>query len=60
MIRVFLLIYFFEVDVHCLESLHNLYNNLPFLHKKMKIEKVETLVVNLNDKVEYVIHKCRY
>ena len=33
-----------------------LHNNLPFLPERMKIEKVEKLVANLNDKTEYVIH----
>ena len=28
---------FFEVDVQCPENLHNLYNDLPFLPKRMKI-----------------------
>ena len=30
--------YFREVDVHYLEHLHNLHNDLPFLPEKMKIE----------------------
>ena len=32
---------FLEVDVQCLEKLHDLHNDLPFLPEKMKIEKVE-------------------
>ena len=34
----------------------NFHNDLPFLPKRMKIEKVEELVANLHDKTEYVIH----
>ena len=48
--------YFFKVDVQYPEKLHELYNDLPFLPERMKIEKVETLVANLHDKTEYVIH----
>ena len=43
------------MDVHYLQKLHELHNNLPFLPKRMKIEKVEKLVANLHDKNEYVI-----
>ena len=43
--------YFLEVDVQYLEKLHELYNYLPFLSERMKIEKVEKLVDNL-----HVIH----
>ena len=42
--------YFLEVDFQYLEKLHKLHNNLPFLPKRLKIEKVEKLVANLNYK----------
>ena len=48
--------YFLEFDVQNLEKLHEPHNDLPFLLRKMKIEKVEKLVANLHDKTEYVIH----
>ena len=48
--------YFLEVDVQYLEKLYGLYNELSFLPKRMKIEKVEKLVANLHDNTEYVIH----
>ena len=48
--------YFFEVDVQYTEKLHVLYNDLPFLPERMKIEKVKKLVANLCDKTEYVFH----
>ena len=48
--------YFTEFDIQYPENLHNLYNDLPFLSGRMKIEKNETLVVNLHGKEEYVIH----
>ena len=48
--------YFLEVDVHYLEKLYEFHNDLPFLPERMKIGKVEKLVANLHDKIEYVIH----
>ena len=36
--------------------MHDLYNDLPFLPERMKIEKVKKIVDNLHDKTEYVIH----
>ena len=48
--------YFLEVDVHYLEKLYEFHNDLPFLPDRMKIGKVEKLVANLHDKIEYVIH----
>ena len=48
--------YFLEVDVQYLEKLHEFHNDLLFLSKRMKIEKFEKLVANLNDKTEYVTH----
>ena len=38
------------------KKLHKLHNDLPFLPKRMKIEKVGKLVANLHDKTDYVIH----
>ena len=37
-------------------KLYELYNDLPFLPERIKIEKVEKLVTNLHDKTKYVIH----
>ena len=48
--------YFREVDVQYLKKLHELHNYLPFLPERIKIEKVENLVVNLHDKIDHVIH----
>ena len=45
--------YILAVDVQHLEKLQDLHNNLPFLPERMEIEKVEKLVVNLRDKIEY-------
>ena len=39
--------YFLEVDVQYLEKLHKLHNDLPFLLERMRIQKVEKLVANL-------------
>ena len=38
------------------KTLHELHYCLPFLLMRMEIEKVEKLVANLHDQVEYVIH----
>ena len=48
--------YFLEVHVQCPEKLHELHNDLLFLHERIKIKKVKKLVTNLHDKTEYVIH----
>ena len=48
--------YFFKADVQYLEKLLGPPNDLPFLPKIMKIEKVEKLLANLHDKSKYIIH----
>ena len=48
--------YFLEVDVPYLEKFHELNNDLSFSPERMKVEKVEKLVANLQDKTEYVIY----
>ena len=47
--------YFLEVDVQYIEKLHEIHNDLRLLTERMKIQKVEKLVANLNDKTDYVI-----
>ena len=46
--------FFREADVQYPENLHNLHNGLPFLPERIKIEKVEKLVVNLQDETEEI------
>ena len=41
---------FLEDNVQYLEKLHDLHIDLPFMPERMKIEKVEKLVVNLHEK----------
>ena len=48
--------YFLKVDILYSEKLHELHNDLPFLLERMKIEKPDKLVANLNGKNEYIIH----
>ena len=48
--------YLQEVDVRYPTELHDSHNDLPFMCKKMKINKVEKLVPNLKDKKNYLIH----
>ena len=42
--------YFFEVDFQYPEKLHEPHNDLPFLPKRMRIDKVKKFVANLHDK----------
>ena len=44
------------VDVEYLKNLHDLHSYLPFLPERMKINKYSTLVCNLYDKNNYVVH----
>ena len=48
---------FLEADVQYPEKLHELHNDLRFLPQRMKIQKVEKLVTNLQDKAEYAIYR---
>ena len=47
---------FLEIEVQHPEKLLDLYNDLPFLPERIKIEKAEKLVTNFHDKKEYAIH----
>ena len=42
--------YILEVDIKYLKQLHDLHSDLPFLRKKMKIDKCKKLVCNLRNK----------
>ena len=48
--------YFFEVDVQYPNDLSNSHKDLLFLHERQKIDKVEKLVCDSNDKEKYVVH----
>ena len=48
--------YLLEVDVRYPTELHDSHNDLPFMCKRMEINKVEKLVPDLRDKKNYVIH----
>ena len=48
--------YILEVDISYPRELHNSHNDLPFMCKRMEINKVEKLVPNLHNKGNYVIH----
>ena len=48
--------YLLEVDVSYCKELHNPHKDLPFMCERMEINGVETLVPNLRDKKNYVIH----
>ena len=44
------------MDVKYPKRLHKLHNDLPFLPKRMKIDKCKKLVCNLLNKKKYVVH----
>ena len=48
--------YIFEVDVKYPRRLHDLHSDLPFLPKRMKIDKCKKLVCNLRNKKKYAVH----
>ena len=48
---------FSEVNVQYPEKLHEIHNNLSLLPQRIKIQKVEKLVANLQDKKECYRHK---
>ena len=46
----------FEADVKYPKRLHDLHSDLPFLPRKMKIDKCKKLICNLHYKKKYVVH----
>ena len=48
--------YIFELDVKYPKKLQDLHNDLPFLPKRIKIDKCKKLVGDLHNKKKYVVH----
>ena len=48
--------YIFEVNVEYPKNLHNLHSDLPFLPKRIKINKCSKLVCTVEDKKNYVVY----
>ena len=48
--------YILEIEVKYPRKLHDLHSDLPFLPKRMKIDKCKKLVSNLRNKKKYVVH----
>ena len=48
--------YFLEVDVDYPKKLFDLHKHLPFLPERKKVNKVEKLICNIEDKEKYVVH----
>ena len=48
--------YILEVDVKYIKKLHDLHSDLPFLPKKIKIDKCKKPVCDLHNKKKYVVH----
>ena len=46
----------FKVDVRYPKRLHDLHSDLPFLPKRMEINKCKKLICNPFNKKKYVIH----
>ena len=44
------------VDVDYPKKLHKLHSDLPFLPERMKINKVDKLICNVQNKRNYVVH----
>ena len=47
---------FLEVDLEYTEDLHDLHNDYPLAPDRVKIENIEKLIPNLNNKTNYVVH----
>ena len=45
-----------EVDLEYPKGLHDLHNDYPLAPESLKVNKVEKLIPNLNDKTKYVVH----
>ena len=45
-----------EVDLEYPEKLHDKHNEYPLAPERIKVNKVEKLIPNLNDKEKYVVH----
>ena len=48
--------YILEVDVKYPKKLHDLHSDLPFLPRRIKIDKFKKLVCDLQNKKKYVVH----
>ena len=48
--------YFLEVDIDYLKELLNLHKDVPFLPETKKVNKVEKLICNIENKEKYLIH----
>ena len=48
--------YLLAVDIKYPKNLHKLHSDLPFLPDRMKVNKDNKLVCNLNNKENYLIH----
>ena len=48
--------YILKVDVKYPKKLHDSHSDLPFLPRRMKIDKCKKLVCNLHNKKKYVVH----
>ena len=48
--------YILKVDIKYSKKLHDLHSDLPFLPKRMKIDKCKKLMCNLCNKKKYVVH----
>ena len=49
-----------EVDLDYPQDLHNLHNDYPLVPERVKIWNVEKLILNLNNKTNYVVHYANF
>ena len=47
---------FLEVDLEYGKDLHDLHNDYPLASERVRIENIEKLIPNLNNKTNYVVH----
>ena len=47
---------FLEVDLEYPQDLHSLHNDYPLASERIRIKNVEKLILNLNNKTNYVVH----
>ena len=48
--------YFLEVDADYPKKVFSLHKDLPFLPERKKVNKIEKLICNIQDKEKYVMH----
>ena len=48
--------HFLEIDVDYPKKLFDLRKDIPFLHERKKVNKIEKFICSIEDKEKYVVH----